>query len=234
MSRDAEPEWDLIPDSPSRTDRIRKLAKTTKEKTKKLLDPNQNSIGQALSPADAARHDLETNPAFDPSKLIQAPRTSIFSIVDKTVHVLQGTAQAIAHPQKSIQSSVTKSTAGKLAKGRPHISKQADLAFLDAYDELQTAQSSACVTDDEETIAKRASEIDNCNGLLADLEEKKMSMRVAWITGRHMRRVKVIKAQPGRFPKQTYFEHNDNCGEAGFRWGKWIACVSRARVFAAP
>jgi hypothetical protein len=52
-------------------------------------------------------------------------------------------------------------------------------------------------------------------------------MRVAWVTARHVQRVRVVDAiPPPPFPDDTFSEDVDDCGFTEFKWGKWIAYVS--------
>ncbi len=52
-------------------------------------------------------------------------------------------------------------------------------------------------------------------------------MRVAWVTARHVQRVRVVGAiLPPPFPDDSFFDGVDDCGFTEFKWGKWIAYVN--------
>jgi hypothetical protein len=52
-------------------------------------------------------------------------------------------------------------------------------------------------------------------------------MRVAWVTARHVQRVRVVDVMnPPRFPDDSFFFEEDDCGFKQFNWVKWLAYVS--------
>jgi hypothetical protein len=232
QSFDDVTDQDLLLESTLKSGKLHNLTKKTKARSKKLLNLDQSGDhNENLSPAETARNDLKNSPAFNPSRFLHQPESTVVGVVEKVVDVLQGTAQTLVHPKKAAQSHITKTAAGKLAKGRPHLSKQVDIEFLDAHGDLEDAQSSACVSNDEETTARKEKKVDDCNGLVRELDEKRLSMRVAWITDRHLRRVKVLEPKPGRFPDDKFFEAKDEYGETEYQWGKWVAHVSNMLAY---
>jgi hypothetical protein len=110
------------------------------------------------------------------------------------------------------------------------LSRQADLDFLEAHDDLVRVQDTHNANDDNETTARKDGDIDNAEQHVQDLENKRHNMRVAWVTARHVQRVRAVDTiPPPPFPDDSFFEEKDDCGFPAFNWGKWIAYV-RSRL----
>ncbi|CZR69087.1 uncharacterized protein PAC_18988 [Phialocephala subalpina] len=132
------------------------------------------------------------------------------------------TAGAIVNPKAAIKARATRKTAGTLAKSRPYLSRKADLDFLEAHDDLQRAEDGKNASDDEETAARKREGVDKCEEQMEQMERSRQNMRVAWVTARHVQRVRVVDAVPSQqFPEDPFFEQEDDCGFLEFNWGKW-------------
>ncbi|KAI9739993.1 MAG: hypothetical protein M1818_005049 [Claussenomyces sp. TS43310] len=217
----------------TRREKLSNLADKSKEKVKNAFSSEQN--GRATvddrSPEQKALDTLHQNPAFDPSQVMSKPGTSALGILGKTIDVFQIAGDAVIHPKKTLKSRATKTTAGQVAKVRPYASKEADMKFLDVAQSLDNVESSKFATDDKETVARQNEKIDDLNTAIEDMEEKRSSMRVAWQSNRNIQRVKVVRRVPGRFPEDSFFEEEDDCGATKFRWDKWIAYVGWHRNY---
>jgi hypothetical protein len=60
-----------------------------------------------------------------------------------------------------------------LAESRPYLSRQADLEFLEAHDELVRAADSRSSSDNEEDVARKIGNIDQCEETIAQLEKRR-------------------------------------------------------------
>jgi len=131
----------------------------------------------------------------------------------------------IVHPKRTLKTQATKTTAGKLAKSNPYLSQKANFDFLKAHDDLSKAMDDRDIDDDEETAARKENNIIDCQDHVEELERTRQSMQVAWITARHVERVKAVDCiPPPPFPPDSFFEEKDEFGYTEF-WSKWIAYV---------
>lgn len=190
-----------------------------KQKTKHVLHKVLPGDGVEEQP-NIISSELDNNPAFNSVKFMKRPREGPTGVIAKTMEVLKTPADAIAHPKATAKQRATKTTAGKLVKSYPYLSQQADLDFLDAHDELQQAQNCHQNEDDADRGDAEAKQ-----KRVDDMEERRKSMRVAWITTRHVQRVRVVDNIPPPFPADSYFEELDDCGYPAFNWTKWIGHV---------
>jgi hypothetical protein len=197
-----------------------------KQKAKNFLHLEPNSYEADDDQYHAALDELENSPAFNTSKFLNRARLGSSGFASKAIDLIQGTASAIVNPKAAIKSRATRKTAGTLAKSRPYLSRKADLDFLDAHEDLERERESRNGNDDDETAAKKKKGIGQCEDRLEDLERTRQNMRVAWVTARHVQRVRVVDAiPPPPFPEDSFFEQEDDCGFMEFNWGKWIAYV---------
>jgi hypothetical protein len=206
---------------------LRRIKDTAKAKTKKALHiDSSDPEHEDQSSYEAVVEELNESPAFNSSKFLNRSRIGPSGIPDKAIAILQGTANAIVNPKAAIKSRATHKTAGKLAKSRPYLSRQADLDFLEAHDDLVRAKDTQDGDDDDETAAKKDGDIEDRTQHIQALEDKRHNMRVAWLTARHVQRVRVVDTiPPPPFPDESFFMEKDDCGFPAFNWGKWIAYV---------
>ena len=66
------------------------------------------------------------------------------------------------------------------------------------------AEGSRSGSDDEAAATRNADNIDECEETIAEMERRK-NMRVAWVTGRHVQRVRVVDTVPTSFPDKVSF-----------------------------
>jgi hypothetical protein len=204
-----------------------RLMEKAKAKTKKVLNIESSGDDEAgETPGEAALKEINESPAFNSSHFLNKARIGPSGVPDKAIAILQGTVEAIVHPKSAIKQAATKKTAGKLAKSNPYLSRRADLEFLQAHDDLIRAEGSRSWSDDEEAAARKADNIDECEETIAEMEKRRKNMRVAWVTARHVQRVRVVDDVPPPFPDQSFFYEQDDCGYPEFKWGRWIAYVS--------
>lgn len=207
----------------SKHSKLLHIKEKAKEKTKEVLHMDAKDQGERSS-YNAGIEELNESPAFNPSKFLNRARIEHAGLPAQVISTVQSTAAAIINPKKVIKSQATKKTAGTLAKSRPYLSRKADLDFLEAHDDLVRAEDSRGEEDGEEH-GKR-SDINQCEEHFEELEKRRQSMRVAWMTARHVQRVRVVDPIAPPFPDDSFFEQQDDCGFTEFNWGKWIAYVS--------
>lgn len=206
------------------------LRSKAKKKAKRLI---KIAEGSSLSEdneedqfLDAVVEEINQSAAFDADKVLNASGLGNVSRKQRTKNILQGTAGAITHPIASIKSKATRKTAEKLAKSRPYLSNQADLDFLEAHDNLNQAKDAQNTSDDEDAMEDNLNNINHYEKKFHTIERSREEMRVAWVTGRHVHRVRVVDKIPPPFPSDEYFERPNDQGSTEFKWGKWIGYVS--------
>jgi hypothetical protein len=210
---------------PSNLQKLR-LKDRAKASVKKALNlDNSSGDDSPQTSIDKACEDLNESPAFNSSTFLNKARIGPTGISDKAIAFVQGAAEAIANPKVAIKQRATRNAAGKLAKSRPYLSRKADLEFLEAHDALRRAQ----IADDGDDagVERRKRDVNDREDHVAEIERRRQSMMVAWVTARHVQRVRVVDAiPPPPFPEDSFFEKQDDCGYTEFQWGKWIAYVS--------
>lgn len=208
----------------SKSKRLSVFAKRAKAKTKKLLKVDGGAADvDSESSEDGPLKDIQHDPAFNPSQITKSKQTSPTAAAEKTKDAIKSVGRTIAHPKNTIRGKITRTTAGQLSKSeRPYLSKSADLDLLQAYDNLKRAESTSSSrrgTSDEEQDAIIGSHKDK----LREMEAHRESLRAAWTTSRHVRRVRVVPKRHINFPRDEYFVQRDGNGLfVRYDWLKWL------------
>lgn len=198
----------------------------------------------AFNPSEAARSKpsaITTSANIKPRR----PRTRAAKVASKQL------ATHILHPRRTIIQHYQSKTAKSLSKAtRPYITPQADREFLAAHDALFEAEKD----EDKEPSRKtrnrkgaekkphqrtRAIESKDCKSPENDvevqrekielLEAHRQSILVAWITGRHMKAVRVTPSQVADFPRlddEKFIERDASGNEVNFKWDRYLGQVS--------
>ena len=206
--------------------KLRALTSKTKAKTKKLLrieDRESNDEGSDSQEHGVLRN-LECDPAFSHNQLYKQKRWSDGKTAYRPLGALESIATTVIHPKKAVKSKATRTTAGQLSKAeRPFLSKRADLEFLEAHDNLYRAESSKSsrqVTseseDDDLTVGYRE--------MVKDMQAHRESLRAAWTTSRHVRRVRVVPKRHIEYRDRKFFTKKDSEGEH-IDWLSWLGYV---------
>lgn len=219
---------DNVP-SPSKRKRLSGLTHKAKAKTKKLLKIKGANGDESETEEDGILEQLEHNPAFATSKLEKRKRFRPGKKAERAKENIQALGNTIIHPIDGIKRGATRTTAGQLSKaGRPYISRNADLELLEAHDDLLRAESSRSsqqgVTDDEQDELDGI--VDGHRDRIKEMEAHRESLKAAWTTSRHVRRVRVVPKRHMKFPDNEYFvERNDRGQVVRFDWLKWLGLV---------
>ena len=215
--------------SPKRK-RLSGLTSRTKAKTKKILKMKGTTDDQSDSEEEGPLSILEHNPAFNPSDLRKRRRFRPGKTAEKALGTMQTVGRVFVHPKDTIKKGATRTTAGQLSKAeRPYLSQKANLDFLQAHDDLKQAESTGSskqVTSDEEQDDSVVGQRDR----LKEMEEHRESLRVAWITSRHVRRVRVVPKRHINFPNDDYFIERDEREQViRYDWLTWLGYVRYIR-----
>lgn len=208
----------------SKTKRLSRLAKRAKVKTKKLLKVDGAATNiDAANDEDGPLQAINQDPAFNPGQITKSKQTSPSVAAEKTRDVVKSVGSAIAHPKDAIKGKITRTTAGQLSKtDRPYLSKNADLDYLRAHDNLKSAESTSSSrgeTSDEDNGATVGHHKDK----LREIEAQRESLRAAWTTSRHVRRVRVVPKRQINLPQDDFFVQRDANGHyVRYDWLKWL------------
>lgn len=207
--------------------RLTGLTQRTKAKTVKLLRLDGAAPDNQLkNEGEGSVKRMEKDPAFNSSLLVKKNRVRPGKKADKTLGTFHNIGSAVVHPVKSAKSTVARTTAGQLSKAeRPFLSQKADIELLEAYDSLKCTESTGSSkqnTSDEDLESMIGIHRDN----IREMEEHRESLRAAWTTIRHVRRVRVVPKRHINFPDNEYFIERDGRGDfLRFDWLKWLGNV---------
>ena len=213
-------------DGGAKRKKLRAFTNKTKAKTKKFLkfeDGELTSEG-SVNEDHGILQNLERDPAFNQNEFSKQKRWHDGGTSHRSMGTLGSIATTVAHPVKAIKSKATRTTAGQLSKvERPFISQKADLEFLEAHDKLYNVESSR-----SSNQATSDSEGDNVvmanRERIKEMQEHRESLRVAWTTSKHVRRVRVVPKRQMEFPDNDSFIRKDSDGKH-FDWLSWLGYV---------
>lgn len=211
----------------SKRKRLSSLTRRTKEKTKKFFKLDGAAVDELSKDEEEDLLDnMKNDPAFNSSQLVKKKRFRPGKTVDKTLGAIQSIGNAVVHPIKSAKSTAIRTTAGQLSKAeRPFLSQKADREFLQAHDNLKRAESTSSSkqgTSDQE----QESLIGGHRDKIGEMEEHRESLRAAWTTSRHVRRVRVVPKRHINFPdNEKFVERDERGGFVNYNWLKWLGYV---------
>ena len=207
----------------SKRERLSGLTSRTKARTKKLLRIEGPEPSQRDQAENGALKMLDRDPAFRTSALEKKKRFRPGKSAEKVLGGVQTIGNAVVHPKDAVKRGATKTTAGQLSKAeRPYLSRKADLQLLEAYDNLQQAESTASSrkgsTDEEQDEI-----VGRHRDTVKEMEAHREGLQAAWTTSRHVRRVRVVPKRQINFPNNDYFIERDKQGNpSGYDWAKWL------------
>ena len=219
----------------SKKKRFSGLTRRTKATTKRFLQlDGAPEDGRSEEGVEGLLDDIKHDPSFNSSQLIKKKTLRPGKTAEKTLGAIQSIGNAVVHPMQSARSAVTRTTANQLSKAeRPFISQKSDVEFLQAHENLNRAESTSASklgTSEEE----QESLIGGHQSKIREMEDNRESLRAAWTTSRHVRRVRVVPKRQINLPDNEYFVERDNHGAfVRYDWLKWLGYVMlyRSRRF---
>ncbi|KAH8702004.1 hypothetical protein BGW36DRAFT_372015 [Talaromyces proteolyticus] len=179
---------------------------------------------------------LKTDPAFNPAEISgHEPNSKAnASRMSRLVHgnakkATKGVAKSVLHPRRTIIRHYQGKTAKSLSNAtQPYVTPQSDREFLAAYDALfeaeyerdserardETNREDVSVTNYE--LQRRKVEL---------LEAHRQSLTVAWITGRHVKCIRLVQWPVPQCPSlndENFIKRNEKGDDVGFRWDQYI------------
>ena len=216
--------------SNSRSQRLSDFTRQTRRKTKQLLNIDEADSYEDTDTDDTGiSADIDHDPAFHTSALGKKKSFRPGKSANKTLSHIKSLGKAAVHPVDSIKSKATRTTAGQLSKAeRPYLSQKEDLEYLEAHDNLARAKSSspsrrATSDEDQDSI------VGSHQKKIREIEAHRESLRAAWTTSRHVRRVRVVPKRHIDVPHRDCFVERDGHGQyVRFKWLEWIGLVCYA------
>ncbi|KIW29708.1 uncharacterized protein PV07_05498 [Cladophialophora immunda] len=182
-----------------------------KTKTKRLLSPAQDDA----SSDDEAN--IFSDAAFDPAKVLHNPSPKSKKSASEAVRDdFKSVKYLTTHPRRVMRSKATHIAAGKLGKRHPALTVDQDQELLDAHDALAQAVSSDLSDLDSSAIT---SELDEAYDRVHKIEHQRESLQTAWILGRHVARVKVVR--PISRPDRSQFRDGGR-----FEWERYLGYMA--------
>jgi len=213
--------------STSRRQSVESLRSRAKTKTKQLLhletSTASHEINSTPDPDEIATKEVNDDPAFNPNKLTSKSPPKHTWRDEENSNVFQDVMQAIIHPRASAKSRARKKTAAYMADNQHTLTRNEYLDFLDEHNELEDLEDDLHESDSEITKLQKKEDIDQHQRNIENIEKKIKSIRVAWITGRHVERVRAVDHRPPPYPGDEYFETADEHGYTEFHWEDWIS-----------
>ena len=204
------------------------LARRAQTKTAKLwrtdgTGPHKQSKIVEESPQEM----MENSPPFNSSRLGKKERFRLGKTTNRTLEAFQSIGNAVVHPVKSAKSTATRTTASQLSKTeRPFLSQNADIELLEAHDNLQRVES-LNLSKQQTSGEELQSLINGHRDEICEMEEHRESLRAAWTTIRHVRRVRVVPKQYINFPDNGLFiERGGQEDFVRYNWLKRLGYVT--------
>ncbi|OAL38036.1 hypothetical protein AYO20_02488 [Fonsecaea nubica] len=178
-----------------------------KAKTKQLLSPAQTNA------SSGDEEDIFSDAAFDPARVLQNTSPKEKKSTTEALHDgFKSVKYLSTHPRRVLRSKATHIAAGKLGKRHPTLTVDQDQELLDAHDALARAVSSEPSDADTSAVP---SELDEAHHRVHKIEHQRESLQTAWILGRHVSRVKVVR--PISRPERSQFRNGER-----FEWERYL------------
>ena len=188
-----------------------KLVKKIK-KIAKASNSDQETSDASSSEHDEALDTLSQNPAFNTSQIVRDEPSNKSKLASRALKTAQVVGSSIIHPVDAAKHKAAKKTAAQLSKAdRPFLSADADLDYLQAHDELKDAETRSM--SDEYAAEEKETHVGLHRSKVEKMEEHRESLRAAWMTSRHVRRVRVARDRPTKYLELELFTERDSKNE---------------------
>jgi hypothetical protein len=224
----------------SKREKIKILAHQIKEVPHRML-MRADIITKAHPEMDAEAREIPgitDSPAFN-TAMIDAPpehgTAATFAL--KPVHAVQNVGHFIAHPRTH----GTKKVAGQITvEENPYLDEGMDEELLEAHDKLEAATDArsnpAPIDVDNDEInhhldVDEDTEVEEARDKINELQTRREELRTAWITGKHVRRVKAVRLPMiAKTPKiEDYNEYDERGNFVRWNWEMYAGQVNSLR-----
>ena len=206
----------------SKRQRLRNIGSSAKTTTKNLLNIPITSSRRSTRTLDergdgTISQELTENAAFNTAKVFRRDEAAEGSSVTKAIHKVQEGARTIAHPRDTVK---RKAASRVTVRDNPYLTPEADAELLEAHGDLEEAAASASGTnDDEQSQNSKRKRVE-------DLEHDRDTTRAAWVTGKHVKRVRVMPYNHVPYPRRVdYWTAASKNAKSKFEWGRYLGHV---------
>ncbi|KAI9731937.1 MAG: hypothetical protein M1834_004388 [Cirrosporium novae-zelandiae] len=207
----------------SETNPLKHLTRQVEQKSKNIAC-SLSRIHNGDHAHGRSRHDLHSDPAFNPNQLLPNQRPPLRNTRARARTAAKKMAATVKNPKKAIKVSVKEQTAGKLSIApRPYLGSQADQEFLKLQDEHSLQR--AIINDSSHATSKNGDKATKAmpEAKVNNLEEHRNQLQVAWITGKHVNRVRVVPYREIEYPRwQDYQQFGRDGKLIRHQWEKWL------------
>ncbi|KAI1619248.1 hypothetical protein EDD37DRAFT_305567 [Exophiala viscosa] len=198
------------------------LKEKAKLKAKRIFKRDQTSDDESVF----------SDPAFDPAKVLDNKSDRLDKSVRETLKDgAKDLKFVVAHPRRVARGKAIHKTAGTIGETQhPALTAERDQELLDAHDALAQAES------DIGPGPNHQADIDDARHRIQVVEEKKEDLQTAWILGRHVSRVKVVRPVMVDRPKRSQYTTITPTGERRLQWERYVGHLALyyTRGFNAP
>lgn len=179
--------------------------------------------------------DIFSDPSFDPAQVLDKKSPRLDKSVRETVSDgVKDLKFIVAHPRRVMRGKAIHKTASRLGGTQhPALTMERDQELLDAHDALVQATSDHDSTSDHD---QAMDDIDDAHDRVQKVEERRENLQTAWILGRHVGRVKVVRPVMVDRPKRSEFITTTTTGERRLQWERYLGHLALyyTRGFTAP
>ena len=208
-------------------EKVRSFRHDAKTKAKLLLRRHRAEPDKVHAEDDGYDNPYEginDDPAFEPSQLVSHKRKGADGVAERALENIVAGAKAIVSPRRAAQ---RKAASKVTVEDKPYISREADLEFLEAHDNLEEARlrrhsrNSSDSGDADDDVEQKQKAVET-------LEELRRSRKVAWTTSRHIRRVLAVPTRDIPPPcKQDFYVRDDATGKQTLDWKSWLSALNK-------
>ena len=222
------PEKDsLIKEASHKVTRIFGSQTPTESETESVLDHvSPTGVGDVAAKRKIALANINRNPALNPGQLNGKREVDTDSHGKKALKTLHKVGSSIIHPKRAIKAKATKTTALNLSKPeRSFLTKDADIEYLKAYEDLKEVETNESSYSGDERRSRDAIVKTHRDGM-RQIEEHRDSLRAAWVTGRHVRRARVVPRKIFNSIDEAKLVTVESKGQTRtYEWIKWIGPI---------
>lgn len=158
---------------------------------------------------------ITDNPMFNTGEVLDKDRTGVRGAAAKAKVALVATANAIANPKKAAKGQASMSIT---ATEQPYLKEGANQELMEAHEKLERIQEMGEHGSLEEEEARDEVEC---------IEKRREETRDAWITSRHVSRVRVVSTRRIAWPERYDYYETDALGNIiRFQWERYAGAVS--------
>jgi hypothetical protein len=204
------------------------IREKTKARTKKFFRVEKTGdLMDFEDGPDSKSANIHSSPAFNPGKTFEKSKENGADVGmgRKLKGAVVGIVDTVKDPKNSITKTVTGTIATKLSKSQqPFLPKTANMEFIEAHEAMEQAQVA-----NYDCQASREEALDEHKRNIKAMEKTRESVHVAWITDRHLEKVKVVRKEQRRFPNHPadFRDFGDDGPESKgkLRYEKWLGQV---------